>query len=169
MNFKIEELNLGLIDLPDEDPANGRLSALLQIAECFKGKRLPSEALMAYFIASVEALATKHAKIDPAVLPADTVMEKRQRAISSAFGYTRGAGKPKADNVAEYRIAKDIYRTMQRQKCTDDIAIEHYMVDDTNPEKYHASFEHLRKLYYKYKPLLLANDAEEAESRLRGL
>jgi hypothetical protein len=118
-DFNIEELNLGLCDLPGHDPAGGRLSALSQIADCLRAGKMPPSELCAYFIASVEKLAAKHAKIDPATLTPDKVMEKRQRAISSAFGYTRGAGKPEADIVEEYNIAKDIYRIMQREGCAD--------------------------------------------------
>ncbi len=159
--FEIDKLNLGLTDLPGEDPANGRLGALLQMADCLEHGKLPPEELRAYFVSSVKKLAAKHAKIDSASLPAEKVMEMRQRAISSAFEYTRGAGKPKADIVAEHNIAKDIHRIAQRKKCTDDAAVEEYITDGANPDKRHASFEHLRKLYYKYKPLLLIEYAEE--------
>lgn len=139
--FKIEDLNLSLVDVHGIPQATGRVAAFQAIADAFKRNELPSEELMDWFCSSVEELAADYAEnSSPSV---------KQRLISRSFGFTPKQGS-KTSQQNGYAMAKDICVIRLSEECGDEEAIERYVERRLKHCK-GDPFDAVRRTYYRYK------------------
>lgn len=149
-----------------QSSALGTLRILERITSSLEDGKIPPVLLIRRLRQGVDELKRRHVEIEQertelvikkGLSPSDAdkkVLQKRQRAFSTALGYTPSGGKPPKDILRDYQIAEAIHKIREQQKCTVEKAIETYLSGTAAKENGYLSENHLRNLYYQYLQIL---------------
>lgn len=148
MNFKLEELFLGLVDVEGVSPFPSRMAALKSVVEHVRSGAPVSDEIRQWFCDGFDSLEAKHTP--------DMSLGVEQRLLAKSFGFS-----PKQGGYGRERqgreIAKGVCIIELGEGCNAGEAIDRYTARKwpSRPEMH----ESIRQAYYRYREAVVA-DAE---------